>query len=125
MKKIFLIILILLALVGCKGSNNGLSDGVNNLEKNKECHNFKENLEKEFKKKESDGMTEYLDSMFYYPKTNSCAYVSTIIFYDKIDGKFVFKNMKLRFFDYFTRELIAEAKGSENIFQFKKRILRK
>ena len=129
-KKIALILLIIgfVMITGCSINDRQSSEikeqEIDVLQKNKNCYEYKDDLEKEFTEKESDTFHESLDSIFYYQKTSSCVYVSKVIFFKMVNGKFVLENIKIQLFDFFTRELLNEARGDESIYTFKERILK-
>ena len=123
MKKLLFFTLAIFILSGCTIKNEKKSE-INELQKNKECYEYKKDLENEFVTNESETIHESLDSLFYYSKTNSCVYVSTLIFYEMKKDKFQLNKISIRLSDFFTREVLEEARGDENIYQFKERILK-
>ncbi|MCK5211947.1 hypothetical protein KAJ89_04555 [Candidatus Parcubacteria bacterium] len=128
MKKILILILLTIVITGCSVINKQSSEikdqEIDVLQENKNCYEYKDGLEKEFTEKESDTFHESLDSIFYYQKTGSCVYVSNVIFFKMVNGEYVLENIKIRLFDFFTRELLNEARGDESIYTFTERILK-
>ncbi len=113
-----MLLAIVTFLAGCNAKNPELSL----VEKNEDCYKYKNTLEEEFKSDDSSLIDFELDTIFYYPKTDSCAYITMEFYYEnKTDT--VPNDMKVRLYDFFTRNLIDEMKASERMFEFKDRIL--